>query len=496
MSYPVLEKEFSKRQQRSHEVTSRLSLFRKLSWQGFTRLINSISNNGIRSQYNNRLKISITLTNWIIVTCTLFAIPYLVLFASVGQAGIIALPFAGCVVSFLLIRAGYHLAGRVFLVNFIPLTIYVIAIIIQTSDSANLAVFKVLFIATLVIPLLIFRAETETRYFVAGLVFISTLLFSVDYIEGRFPFKVLSGDVLDTSILQSISTIEAVLFITGSLIYYKYLIDRIAKQNYQLLQDMRGQNETIQQTNEELKASTLQLKELNDSKNRLFSIIAHDLRSPMNSFKGFSGLLASNIDALSKDDIKVLVKGMSKSFNNVNTLLENLLHWSRVQMNTISYQPEMVDLTVLIADNINLVEASAADKLITVNGFVCDDLYAYVDKNVFNVVLRNLLTNAIKFTNAKGHIEVRARRTDNVIFIEVADDGVGMSPTVVDNLFNSQSYHHSSLGTANERGTGLGLMVCKEFIEKWGGTIKASSSKGEGSTFSFTVPAYQDTLFN
>ncbi len=496
MAYPVLEKTTAKDQRRFTNGSSEASSPQKQNpvQRIFSKFIHRLSNNGIRPQYNNRLKISVSLTNWIIVTCVIFTVPFLILFAGIGRAEWLLALLAVCSVSFFLVRNSYHLLGRVFLVNFIPLAIYAIAISINTDNSANTAVIKPLFIAVLVMPLLIFRAS-ETRYIVVSLVFIASLLFTVDYANTLFPFKPLSGANLNLSLLQTISTIEAVLFITTSLIYYKHLIDKIARQNYRLLHDMRGQNEKIQQTNEELKASTQQLKELNESKNQLFSIIAHDLRSPMNSFRGFSGLLANNIDSLSKEDVKVLVKGMSKSFNNVNTLLENLLHWSRVQMNTFSYQPEVVDLAVLITDNLNLVEAAAADKQITVNGFVCEDLYAFVDKNVFNVVLRNLLTNAIKFTNAKGQIEVRAKKSGYGITIDVTDNGVGMSPTTVENLFTSHNYHYSSLGTANERGTGLGLMLCKKFIEKWGGSVKATSTKGEGSTFSFTIPAYQNTLF-
>jgi signal transduction histidine kinase len=494
MAHPVLEKTSAPTKQRLIDEPAGTPSAQKSGWQVFFRLIDTISSNGIRSHYNNRLKISVSLTNGIIVTCALFAIPFLIVFGGIGHAELLIAPLMGCLLSFLLIRKGYHLLSRVFLVHFVPLTIYVIAVLIDTPNSANVAATKVLFLATLVVPLLIFRAS-EIRFIVSSLLFICTLLFTVDYADALFPVKILSGHRLNLSVIQTISTIEAVVFITASLIYYRHLIDKIARQNYRLLQDMRGQNEKIQQTNEELKASALQLKELNDAKNRLFSIIAHDLRSPMNSFKGFSGLLVNNIDSLSKEDVKVLVKGMSKSFNNVNTLLENLLHWSRVQMNTISYQPEVVDLAVLVTDNLNLVEAMAADKLVTVNGFVCDDLYAFVDKNVFNVVLRNLLTNAIKFTNPKGNVEIRAKRAGTTVTIEVSDNGVGMSPTTLETLFTSQNYHHSSLGTANERGTGLGLMLCKEFVEKWGGTIKATSIKGEGSTFTFTVPAYQTTLF-
>ncbi|MDJ1471439.1 sensor histidine kinase [Xanthocytophaga flava] len=492
MPYPVLDDVVIDTQQSLGRKTSTSSHDSSI-WRFFRHWMQSISSNGLQPFYNNRLRISITLTNWIIVTCVLFTIPFLCIGLQKSYL-VVALPLLSCLLSFLILRRGNHLIARVFLVNALPLSIYVIALVAQLPGATHSTITKPLFFASLIIPLLIFRA-IETRYFIGSLVFICALLFSVDFALTVFPFKFLKINNINLSLLRTIITVEGVAFIVIALIYYKYLMDKIARQNYRLLQDMRGQNEKIQQTNEELKASAVQLKELNDSKNRLFSIIAHDLRSPMNSFRGFSGLLASNIDSLSKEDIKVLVKGMSKSFNNVNTLLENLLHWSRVQMNTFSSQAEVVDLAVLITDNLSLVEPTAADKLIVVKGDVAEELYAFIDKNIFNIVLRNLLMNAIKFTNSKGKVEVRAKRTGTQITIDIIDNGIGMSPTTLGNLFTSQNHNHSTVGTANEKGTGLGLMLCKEFITQWGGTIKAVSSKGDGSTFSFTVPAYQKSLF-
>ncbi|MCU0353046.1 MAG: HAMP domain-containing histidine kinase [Cytophagales bacterium] len=462
--------------------------------QRLNRIADWISRNGVKPDDNKRLKINVALTNWVIVICAVFALPYFGLYIKIGQPELAAPSLLCCLVSFLLMRYGFHLVGRLVIAYLCPLAIYLLAAFIDVPETTGVSTIKPLFFATFIIPLLIFRLN-ELRYLVGSLVFIALLLFTVDYANEILGVEVLVRDKTDLIALQVVSTAETAMFIIASVLYCKFLVGTISRDNRRLIQDMRNQNEVVRQANEGLRASTQQLKEMNDSKTRLFSIIAHDLRSPMNSFRGFSGLLANNLDTLSKQDINVLVKGMNKSFQSVNTLLENLLHWSRVQMNTLGYHPEMVDLSVLVGDNLTLAEMMAMEKKITVSGSVREGLYAYVDKNMFNVVLRNLLTNAVKFTNAGGRVEVKAESGADNILITVTDNGVGMSQTVLENLFASRSHNHTTPGTANERGTGLGLMLCREFVEKWNGTLKANSVKGQGSTFSFTVPAYQSKLF-
>lgn len=487
MPHPVLEKRDATKHERRGYVL-------RVFWSLCHAMRAAVSGSGTGHAYSHSLKATANLTNWITVTCLVFTFPFAWLFSKSGHLELFLTPVAVCVLVLLLTGRGWHRSARLLLVHGIPLIVFMGTVMIRESGSVRDFSTHVLLISALIMPLVVFRTG-ELVYIIEGTFFICLLLFLAGYHSELFPYKPLSGHNVDLLLLQKISLAESVLFVIFSFGYYKFLIDKTDNQVRRLVRDLRVQNEMTQQANEELKASEQQLKELNEAKNKLFSIIAHDLRSPMNSFRGFSGLLINNIDSLSKEDVQVLVKGMGKSFNNVNTLLENLLQWSRVQMNTLTYQPEVVDLSVLISDNLNLVEPVATDKQITVRSHVGENLYAMADKNVFNVVLRNLLTNAVKFTNAKGTVEVRASREADTIRIEVADNGTGMSVTTLQNLFASQDYHYSSLGTANERGTGLGLRLCKEFVDKWHGKIGAASVKGEGSTFHFTVPAYRDPLF-
>ena len=463
--------------------------------QRLNRITDRISRNGAKpGQFNIKFGVNIALANWIVVACAVFTLPYLLLFFKAGEPELALAALVCCGVSFLLIRYRFHLAGRLLIANVFPLTFYVTAAFIYVPGTTGGAVLKPLFFAAFLIPLLIFQLN-EMRYLVGSLALSAVLLSTVEHVNDILGIEPLRRYPVDAMLIQAVSTAETAFFFVSSLLYQKHLVRTVSRDNQRLLNDMRDQNEIVRRTNEELQTSAEQLRLMNDSKTRLFSIIAHDLRSPMNSFRGFSGLLANNLDRLSKQDIQVLVKGMNKSFQSVNTLLENLLHWSRVQMNTLEQHPEMVDLSVLVGDNLALAELLAMEKKIAVSGSVREGLYAYVDKNVFNVVLRNLLSNAIKFTHVGGRVEVKAESGADNILITVTDNGVGMSQTAVENLFASRSHNHTTPGTANERGTGLGLMLCREFVEKWNGTLKATSVKGEGSTFSFTIPAYQSKLF-
>jgi signal transduction histidine kinase len=163
-------------------------------------------------------------------------------------------------------------------------------------------------------------------------------------------------------------------------------------------------------------------------------------------------------------------------------------------MNMFNFRAETFDIDVLVTENVNLLEKAAQDKDISLAKSISPDTYAVMDINAFNVVLRNLISNAVKFTPRGGQVEIRTSRPGAFIRVEVADTGIGMSEEACRRLFRVDSTS-TTLGTANERGTGLGLILCKEFVEKSGGVIGVESVKGKGSTFYFTIPAYQGVLF-
>jgi len=246
-------------------------------------------------------------------------------------------------------------------------------------------------------------------------------------------------------------------------------------------------NKVLKAANEKVSSQNEQLQELNATKDKFFSIIGHDLKGPLNSLTSFSGLLINHTDSLSKDEIKMLAKDLDKSLKNLFALLENLLEWSRSQTGNIEFKPEAFDLAVLLKESEDLLNTQAQNKKITIVNESKASLPVKLHKHSINTVVRNLLSNAIKFTPEGGTITLNAQQNKNEVMVSIADTGVGMSPEVIKKLFRLGT-KHSTKGTADEKGTGLGLILCKEFIEKNGGQIGVTSEVGKGSVFFFTLP--------
>ena len=242
--------------------------------------------------------------------------------------------------------------------------------------------------------------------------------------------------------------------------------------------------------NEKLLNSEKQLTDLNASKDKFFSIIAHDLKGPFSGFLGLSELIAEEYQNLEKEAIAQMAVSLNKGAKQLFNLLENLLEWSRIQRGSIQFDPVNIRVNQLAASNIELLSNNAEQKKIIMINKLDAYLLVFADNNMLNTVLRNLLSNAIKFTNEGGvvRIDAKEKEDNNLVEITVADNGVGMPPDTTGQLFKMDS-KLSTLGTANERGTGLGLLLCKEIIEKMGGKIWVESAIGIGSKFKFTVPA-------
>lgn len=252
----------------------------------------------------------------------------------------------------------------------------------------------------------------------------------------------------------------------------------------------RDMTERIRAENK-LKESENRLKELNATKDKFFSIIAHDLKNPLAAFKDATKTLKENLDMLTDEDIREFIDFIYETSNLLYSMLENLLHWSRTQTGRITFDPQEVDLPYLIRNTVDLHKMNAANKNIDVRIYADDELRVLADVNMLNLILRNLINNAIKFTPAGGNIEVSAvENSPGMISVSVADDGVGMNGDAIDKLFRIDK-HYSTEGTQGERGAGLGLPLCKEFVEKNGGEISVESELGKGSKFTFTLKKAQ-----
>lgn len=237
-----------------------------------------------------------------------------------------------------------------------------------------------------------------------------------------------------------------------------------------------------------LEKSEKQLKQANADKDKFFTIIAHDLKSPFNGLLGLTTLISESFDELPPQEMKKLLLELKYSAANVYELVEGLLSWSQIQTGKINYKKEKTDLSIICSNVADQFATSAKNKGISLEQQVEKNTFALADEKSISTVLRNMVSNAIKYTNPGGKITVSAKQKDNLVEVSVSDTGVGMNKAKLEKLF-SISEKNSEPGTGNEKGTGLGLILCKEFVEKNDGTIWAESEPGKGSRFIFTLPA-------
>ncbi len=238
----------------------------------------------------------------------------------------------------------------------------------------------------------------------------------------------------------------------------------------------------------ELKKSNFELQKVISEKDKFFSIIAHDLRSPFQGLLGLTEIMDSNSRQMSLEDISMFSGALRQSVVNLYKLLENLLEWAQFQKGSIPFTPKELSLSQVFSQSVESIQHRALQKEITIICEIPDHLKIYADEKMTAAVLRNLLSNAVKFTMRNGKVTGKAKaREDGMIEISVTDTGVGITEDVIDNLFKLD-VQVSTRGTENEPSTGLGLILCKEFVEKNGGKIWAESIEDVGSTFCFTVP--------
>ncbi|HTI11288.1 MAG TPA: HAMP domain-containing sensor histidine kinase [Puia sp.] len=234
-----------------------------------------------------------------------------------------------------------------------------------------------------------------------------------------------------------------------------------------------------------LEGQTLQLTELNSLKNKLFSVIAHDLKAPLYALRNlFRNVVQYDLPG---DEIKILIPEVVNELTYTTGLMENLLQWAKSQMQAEAIKPQLLDIAKITQEVLQLLRLQAEAKHIYIHSGIERPVYVYADKDMINLVLRNLLSNAIKFTPEEGTVSIDAREMRSHIEIIVHDTGTGISQDNLQKLMVEDIYY-TTKGTEGEAGTGLGLMLCKEFLSKNGGRMHVQSEPGKGSTFSFTLP--------
>ncbi len=281
---------------------------------------------------------------------------------------------------------------------------------------------------------------------------------------------------------ESLSNVNLRIYIVGSFIW---LLGIFAMEfGYK---KYRQYARNIENINQQLENSRQKLSELNDNKDKYFSILSHDLKNSFQSILSYSDYLVADFDDIDSTDLKEGIKNCNSSSKKIYKLLEDLLTWNKMQTGTLDFEPREFSASEMIKENVELLSEKAKHKEITLKNEVDDSLQIYADPDMFKAIIRNLVSNAIKFTNKDGEVKVTAESDYDKTTFSVIDTGVGISDENKEKLFKLDN-SFTTMGTDKERGTGLGLIICKDMIKKHGGDIWVESTQGEGSSFRFTIP--------
>lgn len=283
-------------------------------------------------------------------------------------------------------------------------------------------------------------------------------------------------------------------FLIIAMVVFAFLLILLIQQNaskkkaYNLLE---FKNYQVHKMKDEIDGQSDKLKQLNSTKDKFFSIIAHDLKNPFNSIAGFTELMIENneiYDAAKRLKFLKIIKGSTAK---VSSLLDNLLMWANSQSGNLKFNSKNINLAQQVAGVISFLEIQAINKDIVILNRIEKNVQVNADENMLDTILRNLISNAIKFTQPKGEIQIYSTLINDFVEITVKDNGVGMTESEIATIFNINEIS-SSLGTSNEQGSGLGLILCRGFVENHGGKIWVESVVDEGSEFKFTLPIWKD----
>ncbi len=299
----------------------------------------------------------------------------------------------------------------------------------------------------------------------------------------------------DAIIIQKKNTIILIIII-GFLIVFVlllFLFNLYRSKNQALIlldvknKDILKQREEIAAQRDKLSEIAFELKKTNRTKNKLFSIIAHDLKNPFQGIIGFSEMIKNEAADYKADKIEKYSEYIYDVSNQTFKLLENLLDFTRSQMGLIKYNPENININSVINDSITLLGSNADEKGVTLINETDKTLTAFADETMISTVIRNLISNAVKFTQKGGFVKIKEEKENNFVVIKIIDNGVGIKKSDIPKLFKAD-LNFSTFGTQKEKGTGLGLVVCKDFVVKNKGTISVESEEGKGSTFTIKLP--------
>ena len=416
-------------------------------------------------------------------------------------AGIKLSPFAWVVtfspamVSILVLVLNYYRRHELGILSYFVMYPILTALVYRVSFDIGIelffllyAVLSVFFLSRLMYIAIAFFLTLSCYFYV----FVFTKNYEVALVDTNFPFYVLNHLLPACFIFYALFLIKkensqyqlSILNKNSELNRMNLELNNANQQLNQVNLEIKKQSAVIDEKAKLLQKQTNELKELNTMKNKLFSVISHDLKTPLYALRNlFRSVQQYDMPA---EEIKVYIPEVVNNLNYTTSLMENLLQWVKSQMQVNTMHPQLIEMSAIVKEAIDVLRLQADSKQIEIEVNNELPVYIYADRDMISLVVRNLVSNAIKFTPIKGKVKVCIIEKLSLVEIFVKDTGVGMEPHVISQLFENKYY--STQGTANETGTGLGLMLCNDFISKNGGNLQVKSEVGKGSIFSFVLP--------
>lgn len=371
-------------------------------------------------------------------------------------------------------RIDFFLRDSLFIV--IPLTLA--ALIVKR-------VHAVIFTGIYVIAVTFLTIITQNPFLLASIymiiLFVSVYAMVVYYIVG----------VIEKSILEREKYIQIIHEKNEIVSETNSILEERQQQIEEQSEELGRQTEILKEQSDELALKNSELAKSNNTKNLFLSILAHDLKNPFHAILGFSEILETRFNKLDDEKKVQYINLIGSSSQKAYNLLENLLQWARAQSNTIEFNPQKIAVNALIKENIYFFLETYRNKNLEVVENIDTDCFAKVDENMLNTIIRNLISNAIKFTPSEGSIHISCHEEKSFVVVQIADTGIGIEEDNVKNLFRIDKTY-STPGTDGETGTGLGLVLCRDFIEINGGSISVVSKKNIGTKFTFVLPTFHE----
>jgi len=421
-------------------------------------------NIAVRRANNLAIYIAVTVP---VLLAFFFTLKNFTLYSNVVLVLILAAILAGgC--RFINNRGGVFISG--FLLNLIVSGIFILLSVLWFGPGPG---FHYYLILMSVVPLLTFKSSRFIFTLFLMLLSIVSFIYVEYYMKPEWALYIFPENVVsEFRIVSAVFLFLMMLFVI------------IVNQKV-----LRSKEERLSRLAEEITIKNRELAELNRAKDRFFSIISHDLKGPVGTMSTFLEYLSDNTEDFTPDQFSESLHSLKRSSHDVYSLLENLLAWSRVQSGNMKINKSRNNLADVIASNVDLLSVLFAQKGVKLEDRTAGSrLESCFDKEMIETVIRNLLSNALKFTPSGGEVWIDASETDDVVLVTVGDNGIGINAQTIENLFRIDVKQNTILGTEGEKGTGLGLILCRGFVENHGGRIGVESTPGKGTLFTFTIP--------